>query len=84
MLRLPPASAGYGDADRFSSKPSNDVGLIALASPCTVTPVRLPDGPAEGQAATRQLAVPLPSAGAKVWAAGFGITEEGDTSDVLR
>lgn len=84
MLRLPPASAGYGDADRFSSKPSNDVGLIALASPCTVTPVRLPDGLAEGQAATRQLAVPLPRAGAKVWAAGFGITEEGDTSDVLR
>jgi hypothetical protein len=74
---------GYGTTDR-SSQPSNDVGLIALASPCSVAPVRLPEGPADSKGATRQLAVPLPAAGTKVWAAGFGLTEDGDTSDVLR
>lgn len=81
VLHPPLDAAGYGTTDS-SSEPSNDVGLIALASPCGVTPVRLPE--ADGRAATRQLAVPQPAAGAMVWAAGFGVTENGDTSDVLR
>lgn len=78
--------AGYWASEevRSHSQPSFDIGLIALASPCSVAPARLPEGQAQGALGTRQLAQPLPTAGTRVFAAGFGITEDGEVSDVLR
>ncbi|KAL4424333.1 hypothetical protein ABPG75_001634 [Micractinium tetrahymenae] len=62
---------GYRNLDNPASEPSNDVAMLALASLSSVPPARLPRWD-------------QPTPGMKVWAAGYGITETGQSSDRLR
>lgn len=62
---------GYRNLDNPVSEPSNDVAMLALASLSSVPPARLPHWD-------------QPTPGMKVWAAGYGITETGQSSDRLR
>ena len=68
---LPLAPAGYSGMAP-SSGPSNDVAMLALASPSVASTVVLTSGS------------PGLAAGETVWAAGFGVTETGETSTILR
>ncbi|KAL4431976.1 hypothetical protein ABPG77_000243 [Micractinium sp. CCAP 211/92] len=62
---------GYRNLKNPTSEPSNDVAMVALATLSSVPPARLPHWDQ-----------PIP--GMKVWAAGFGITETGQSSNRLR
>jgi hypothetical protein len=55
-----------------SSGPSYDIAMLALATPSVAATVALTSG-----------STPLID-GETVWAAGFGITETGESSDILR
>ncbi|KAI3436323.1 hypothetical protein D9Q98_002376 [Chlorella vulgaris] len=64
--------SGYVSNEGPKSQPSNDIGLVQLAQTSSASTVALPDAQAQ-----------LP-AGSSVWAAGYGIDETGQASDVLR
>lgn len=72
------APAGYDPQGGLncssSSGARHDIAIVALARPSAAPTVRLP-------AAAEQ---DVPAAGTTVWAAGFGKTESGQASDVLR
>ena len=56
------------------SQPFNDIALIILAEPSDAPTVQLPEAGGRRQ----------PEAGDVLWAAGYGLTEEGRVSDELR
>ena len=55
-----------------STGPSYDIAMLALATPSVAATVALTSG-----------SIPLID-GETVWAAGFGVTETGESSDILR
>lgn len=75
---LPPAApadyAALTNLDR--SGPSNDIALLTLAHPAAGAPTAALPDPAAAAA--------VPSPGQRVWAAGWGLTEDGTASAALR
>ncbi len=76
--------AGYNSLNGYLSQPSNDIGLLALARPVSGPTVRLPKLSGGGLLGGAQAATSIPAARQKVWVAGYGQTETGESSDVLR
>ncbi|KAI3436317.1 hypothetical protein D9Q98_002370 [Chlorella vulgaris] len=62
----------YADNEGPRTQPGYDIGLVQLAQTSSVSTVALPDAQTQ-----------LP-AGSSVWAAGYGIDETGQASNVLR
>lgn len=76
--------AGYNHLNGYLSQPSNDIGIIVLARPASSPTARLPQLSGGGLLGGAQAASNIPAPHAKVWAAGYGQTETGESSDVLR
>ncbi|KAI7844698.1 hypothetical protein COHA_001786 [Chlorella ohadii] len=74
----------YNSLNGYLSQPSNDIGLLALARPVSGPTVRLPKLSGGGLLGGAQAATSIPAARQKVWVAGYGQTETGESSDVLR
>ncbi|PRW59448.1 serine proteases 1 2-like [Chlorella sorokiniana] len=75
---------GYNHLDGYLSKPANDIGIIVLARPAASPTVRLPKLASGGLLGSVRAAASIPAAHERVWAAGYGQTETGEGSDVLR
>lgn len=75
---------GWNSFDGPEAEPSNDIGLIALARPCSGPTASLPKLTGGGMLGAALAATTIPAANEKVWAAGYGQTETGESSDVLR